>query len=171
MERLIYVIGRCKECGKMSSRLVNASIADEDLAPVKCECNGQVEFSEMVVRHHLSDTDYGEAVQKRRGLLSIPSESVADINTLATVCLCFSAVSIFERYLDGLSQIQTVVIAMVVTLVIISYWLFGRAWFRACRDKEDRMLRVKFQQEGKFLRDLENRTKEVSRENTQSSES
>ena len=173
MQRIIYVTGRCGQCGKIITRLANAAIADEDLAPVKCDScgGGEVEFSEMEVWHHLMKEDTGEAKPKRRGLLNIPSESVAEINSLVIVSLCLCAVSIFNRYLENLSQLQTMAVAMGVTLVIVSYWLLGRAWFRSCREREEAELREKFQREGKFLRDLENRSKEMPRGNSQSSES
>lgn len=172
MQRIIYVTGRCGQCGKIIARLANAAIADEDLAPVKCDsCGGEVEFSEMEVWHHLMKEDTGEAQPKRRGLLNIPSESVAEINSLVIVCLCLCAVSIFNRYLENLSQLQTMAVAMGVTLVIVSYWLLGRAWFRSCREREEAELREKFQREGKFLRDLENRSKAMSSAENQSSES
>ena len=119
MQRIIYVTGRCGQCGKIIARLANAAIADEDLAPVKCDsCGGEVEFSEMEVWHHLMKEDTGEAQPKRRGLLNIPSESVAEINSLVIVCLCLCAVSIFNRYLENLSQLQTMAVAMGVTLVM-----------------------------------------------------
>lgn len=38
------------------------------------------------------------------------------------VCLCLCAVSIFNRYLENLSQFQMMAVAMGVTLVIVSYW-------------------------------------------------
>lgn len=173
MQRIIYVTGRCDQCGKVSTRLANAAIADEDLAPVKCDscAGGEVDFSEMEVWHHLMKEDTGEAQPKRRGLLNIPSESVAEINSLVIVCLCLCAVSIFNRYLENLSQLQTMVVAMCVTLALVSYWLLGRAWFRSCREREETELREKYQREGKFLRDLENRSKAMSSAENQSSES
>lgn len=172
MQRIIYVTGRCDQCGKLSSRLVNAAIADEDLAPVQCDsCGGEIKFSEMEVWHHLIKEDAGEAQPKRRGILNIPSESVAEINTLVIVCLCLCAVSIFNRYLEDLSQLQTMALAMGVTLALVSCWLLGREWFRSCREREEAELREKYQREGKFLRDLENRSKEMSSVDNQSSES
>ena len=171
MQRIIYVTGRCGQCGKVSTRLANATIDDNDLVPVKCDCGGEVEFSEMEVWHHLMKEDAGEAQPKRRGLLNIPSESVAEINTLVIVCLCLCAVSIFNRYLENLSQLQTMALAMGVTLALVSCWLLGRAWFRSCRVREEAELREKYQREGKFLRDLENRSKAMSSAENQSSES
>lgn len=159
--RIIYVTGHCDQCGKMSTRLVSATIDEKDLAPVRCDsCDGQVAFSDMEVWHHFTREDSGEdnrkAGSKIRHLPDIPSAAVAEINTLVIVCLCLAATSVFERYLTELTQVQTMAVAMLFTMTLVTCWLLGRSWFRRSREREEAELRKKFQREGKFLRDMEN---------------
>lgn len=81
MRQQNFATGRCPICGKLHSRPIRVTVNPEDLAPVHCPCGSEVSFDMMAVHSRPSDTQ--KRPMRQHWFMSVPSESIADLITLA----------------------------------------------------------------------------------------
>ena len=86
--------------------------------------------------------------------MRVPSESIADLITLVVAALCLGAASLLLRC-ERLPATLEFIVSGLSTMLIVGFWLAGRAWFRAARHREERELQEKIQAEVRLLREKE----------------